>query len=187
MASTISDRELVARCRAGDQQAWAELVERFSRYVYAISVQAFRLPDADAEDVFQEVFARAYEHLDSLRDDAAVRPWLAQLTRRLCIDRLRAAARERPVSDEELEPAESEETLAELEEALMVHEALAGTPEHCREILDRFFARDESYRTIGEALQLPPGTIASRISRCLAKLRELLEGRIDRPSASSSR
>src|SRR5947208_13812097 len=187
MASTISDRELVARCRAGDQQAWAELVERFSRYVYAISVQAFRLPDADAEDVFQEVFARAYEHLDSLRDDAAVRPWLAQLTRRLCIDRLRAAARERPVSDEELEPTESEETLVELEEALMVHEALAGTPEHCREILDRFFARDESYRTIGEALQLPPGTIASRISRCLARLRALLEGRIDRPPASSSR
>src|SRR3954465_827562 len=91
MASTLGDRELVARCRAGDQQAWSELVERFSRYVYAIAVQAFRLPEADAEDVFQEVFARAYQHLDKLRDDAAVRPWLAQLTRRLCIDRLRAA------------------------------------------------------------------------------------------------
>jgi RNA polymerase sigma factor (sigma-70 family) len=187
MASTISDRELVARCRAGDQQAWAELVERFSRYVYAISVQAFRLPEADAEDVFQEVFARAYEHLDGLRDDAALRPWLGQLTRRLCIDRLRAAARERPVSEEELESAASDETLAVLEDALTVHEALAETPEHCREILDRFFARDESYRTIGEALELPPGTIASRISRCLGRLRELLEGRIDRDSTSSSR
>jgi len=63
MAQTLSDSELVARCRSGDQQAWAELVDRFSRYVYAISVQAFRLPEADAEDVFQEVFARAYEHL----------------------------------------------------------------------------------------------------------------------------
>src|SRR3989442_1514502 len=87
MAQTLSDSELVARCRSGDQQAWAELVDRFSRYVYAISVQAFRLPEADAEDVFQEVFARAYEHLDGLRDDAAVRPWLGQLTRRLFIDR----------------------------------------------------------------------------------------------------
>src|SRR3954468_16852081 len=76
MASTLSDSQLVARCRAGDQQAWAELVERFSRYVYAIAVQAFRLSDADAEDVFQEVFARAYQHLDKLRDDAAVRPRL---------------------------------------------------------------------------------------------------------------
>src|SRR5947208_3343726 len=116
MAAAISDRELVARCRAGNQQAWAELVERFSRYVYAISVQAFRLSDADAEDVFQEVFARAYQHLDSLRDDAAVRPWLAQLTRRLCIDRLRATAREQPVPEEELEDAGTDEMLTLLEE-----------------------------------------------------------------------
>ena len=127
MAQTLSDSELVARCRSGDQQAWAELVDRFSRYVYAISVQAFRLSDADAEDVFQEVFARAYEHLDGLRDDAAVRPWLAQLTRRLCIDRLRATSRERPTADEELDLAGSEETLTMLEDALTVHEALAAT------------------------------------------------------------
>src|SRR5947199_1279486 len=187
MAQTLSDSELVARCRSGDQQAWAELVDRFSRYVYAISVQAFRLSDADAEDVFQEVFARAYEHLDRLRDDAAVRPWLAQLTRRLCIDRLRASSRERPTADEELELAGSEETLTMLEEALTVHEALAATPEHCREILDRFFARDETYRTIGEALDLPAGTIASRISRCLARLRECLEGRTQPGPPSSFR
>jgi RNA polymerase sigma factor (sigma-70 family) len=187
MAQALTDSELVARCRAGDQQAWAELVDRFSRYVYAISVQAFRLSDADAEDVFQEVFARAYQHLDGLRDAAAVRPWLAQLTRRLCIDRLRASARERPTADEELELAGSEETLTFLEEALTVHEALAEVPEHCREIIDRFFARDESYKTIGEALDLPSGTIASRISRCLARLRELLEGRNDAGPASGSR
>jgi RNA polymerase sigma factor (sigma-70 family) len=187
MAQTLSDSQLVARCRSGDQQAWAELVERFSRYVYAISVQAFRLPDADAEDVFQEVFARAYENLDRLRDDAAIRPWLAQLTRRLCIDRLRAASRERPTADEDLELGGSEETLTMLEEALTVHEALAAAPEHCREILDRFFARDESYRTIGEALDLPAGTIASRISRCLSRLREFLEGRTQPDTPSSSR
>jgi RNA polymerase sigma factor (sigma-70 family) len=187
MASTLSDSELVSRCRAGDQQAWAELVERFSRYVYAISVQAFRLPESDAEDVFQEVFARAYQHLDKLRDDSAVRPWLAQLTRRLCIDRLRATARERPVSDEELVDVGSDETLALLDEALTVHEALAAAPEHCRDILDRFFARDESYKTIGEALELPSGTIASRISRCLARLREHFEGRSSAPPPSGDR
>src|SRR3954462_7330169 len=187
MASTLSDRELVARCRAGDQAAWGELVERFSRYVYAISVQAFRLPEPDAEDVFQEVFARAYQHLDKLRDDAAVKPWLAQLTRRLCIDRLRASARERPVADEELATAEPDETLAFLDEALAVHEALAAAPEHCREILDRFFARDESYKTIATALDLPSGTIASRISRCLARLRDHFEGRSSGPATSGGR
>src|SRR5439155_20811310 len=132
MAQTLSASELVARCRSGDQQAWAELVDRFSRYVYAISVQAFRLPEADAEDVFQEVFARAYEHLDKLRDDAAVRPWLAQLTRRLCIDPLRATSRERPVADDELDAVEAEETLALLDEALSVHEALDAAQELCR-------------------------------------------------------
>ena len=163
------------------------LVDRFSRYVYGIAVQGFRLQPHEAEDVFQEVFARAYERLDSLRDDEALRPWLAQLTRRLCIDRLRSTARERPAGEQELEPAGTDETLALVEEALTVHGALAESPEHCREILDRFFARDESYRTIGEALDLPAGTIASRISRCLARLRELLEGRTGPDQPSSSR
>jgi RNA polymerase sigma factor (sigma-70 family) len=168
--------DLVRRCREGDHVAWAELVQRYSRYVYAISMQAYRLPVQDAEDVFQEVFARAYEHLDRLRDDAAIQPWLGQLTRRLCVDRLRAAAREGPV-EADIEPAGVDDTLAMLDDALAVHEALAAAPEHCREVLDRFFCRDESYSTIGSALELPPGTIASRISRCLVRMRELLEGK----------
>src|SRR5712691_4969081 len=175
MLTQLSDTALVGRCRSGDSEAWSELVERFSRYVYAISVQAFRLSSHDAEDVFQEVFARAYEHLDKLRDDDAIRPWLGQLTRRLCIDRLRVASREFPA--DEIEPGDVDETLAQIDEAVAVHEALRAAPEHCREVLDRFFCRDESYTTIGLALDLPAGTIASRISRCLARMRELLEGK----------
>jgi RNA polymerase sigma factor (sigma-70 family) len=178
----LTDGQLVARCRTGDPEAWNELVERFSRYVYAISVQAFKLSEHDAEDVFQEVFARAYEHLPKLRDDEAIRPWLAQLTRRLCIDRLRAGAHEQP--EEFVEQMEVDETIAKLDEALAVHEALAILPDGCQDILDRFFARDESYRMIGEALELPAGTIASRISRCLAKLRVEIEGRTSPSSAS---
>lgn len=171
-----TDAQLVARCRAGDDDAWRELVERFSRYVYAIIIQAFRLPNHDAEDVFQEVFARAYENLHKLENDESVRPWLAQLTRRLCIDTLRAGAREGPADEALEEPADAEDRIARLDEALSVHEALATLPENCQEILDRFFARDESYRLIGEALDLPSGTIASRISRCLVKLKIELEG-----------
>jgi RNA polymerase sigma factor (sigma-70 family) len=178
----LTDAQLVARCRLGDHTAWNELVERFSRYVYAITVQAFKLPDHDAEDVFQEVFTRAYEHLDKLRDDEAIRPWLAQLTRRLCIDRLRAGAQEQP--EDVVEPADADDTVARLDEALAVHEALAILPDNCQDILDRFFARDESYRTIAEALDIPSGTIASRISRCLAKLRVQMEGR--NPGESTS-
>jgi RNA polymerase sigma factor (sigma-70 family) len=183
MVTSLSDAKLVARCRTGDEAAWSELVTRFSRYVYAIVGQGFGLRNDDAEDVFQEVFARTYQHLDRLRDDEAIRPWIAQLTRRLCIDRLRAGAREQ-LTDAEIEPDELDETLETLDDALTVHEALGQLPENCQQILDRFFARDESYQTIGAALDIPAGTIASRISRCLAKMRELLEGREQAPDAS---
>jgi RNA polymerase sigma factor (sigma-70 family) len=176
VADIATDAQLVSRCRDGEQAAWNELVERFSRYVYAICHQAFRLPPEDAEDVFQEVFARVYEHLDRLRSDDAIRPWIAQLTRRLCIDRLRSGGRERP-ADEELELAAVDEVLAGRDEALTVRACLDAVGDPCREILDRFFCRDESYKAIGDALDLPAGTIASRISRCLAKVRVELEGR----------
>jgi RNA polymerase sigma factor (sigma-70 family) len=176
VAVPVSDAELVQRCRAGDESAWHELVERFSRYVYAICVQAFRLSPHDAEDVFQEVFARVFEHLGRLRSDDAIRPWIAQLTRRLCIDRLRGGNRELPAELED-EAAGVDETLAALDDALTVRAGLDAVGDPCREILDRFFCRDESYKVIGEALELPAGTIASRISRCLAKLRAHLEGR----------
>ena len=179
---TLTDAELVQRCREGDADAWAELVNRFSRYVYAGCVKGFRLGDEDAEDVFQEVFTRVYTRLDTLRDDAAVRPWIAQLTRRLCLDTLASGSREQP-ADVELTP-EQERTLEELDEASDVREALAVLPEPCREILDRFFARDQSYRTISAELDLPSGTIASRIARCLRKLRDELEGRSE-PSEGS--
>jgi RNA polymerase sigma factor (sigma-70 family) len=174
---TSTDAQLVARCRAGEPDAWNELVERFSRYVYAICVQAFRLSPHDAEDVFQDVFARVYVNLDKLRSDDAVRPWIAQLTRRLCIDRMRAGRRESPADVDELDDREAEETIGSIDEAMAVRAGLDAVGEPCREILDRFFARDESYRSIGDALGLPAGTVASRISRCLTKLRVELEGR----------
>jgi len=178
VTEVATDAQLVSRCRNGDEAAWNELVERFSRYVYAICTKAFRLPPQDAEDVFQEVFARVYLHLDRLRSDEAIRPWIAQLTRRLCIDRLRSGVRESPADLDGFEPAGLDETLAGLDEALTVRACLDAVGDPCREILDRFFCRDESYQSIGDALDLPAGTIASRISRCLAKMKVELEGRI---------
>jgi len=176
MEASLSDSALVARCRTGDESAWAELVNRFSRYVYAIATQGFGLRADDAEDVFQEVFARTYEHLDRLRDDAAIRPWIAQLTRRLSIDRIRAGSREQ-LSDEEIEPTGLDGPFDRLDDALAVRDAMGDLSESCQEILDRFFARDESYQTIGAALEIPSGTIASRISRCLEKVRSEIDGR----------
>lgn len=182
--SSLPDAELVRACRAGEAEAWNELVERYSRYVYAIAVRGFRLSDDDAEDVFQDVFTRIYLRLDSLRDDAALRPWIAQLTRRRCLDAVASKGRETPV-EEEVMAAEESTDLADVEEAFAVREALGGLSEACQDILDRFFARDQSYRTIAEELEIPSGTIASRIARCLGRLRNELEGR--NPPAEGSR
>ena len=176
MAVEQTDAQLVSRCREGDAAAWNEFVERFSRYVYAICGRGFRLAQHDAEDVFQEVFARAFERLSELRSDDAVRPWLAQLTRRLCIDKLRLLARDTTTDAEPDEP-EVADVLAQLDEARAVRAALDKVGDPCREILDRFFCRDESYHTIGDSLDMPAGTIASRISRCLEKVRSELDGR----------
>jgi RNA polymerase sigma-70 factor (ECF subfamily) len=180
-----ADAQLVARCRTGDDDAWRELVDRFSRYVNAIVTQVYGLRGHDAEDAFQDVFARAWERLHTLRTDDAVRPWIAQLTRRICIDRLRGSGREVVVEEPPEEAVEAK--LAELDEAMDVHAALARLQPECREIIDRFFLRDESYRTIADSLDLPPGTVASRISRCLGKLREELEGRNPDRTASGEK
>jgi len=172
--SALPDGDLVRACRAGDADAWNELVERFSRYVYAIAVRGFRLSEEDAEDVFQDVFTRIYLRLDTLRDDSAVRPWIAQLTRRRCLDALSSKGREMS-ADEDTLMAEESADLTDVEEAFAVREALGGLSDNCQDILDRFFAQDQSYRTIGEVLSLPAGTIPSRISRCLGRLRPELE------------
>lgn len=167
-----TDAELVALCRVGDDRAWTELVDRYARYVHAIASRVYRLPHTDAEDVFQEVFARIYERLDSLRDDDALRPWIAQTARRCSVDALRRSGRELSVA---APPEGVDESLARLDEALAVRAALEDLSPECREVLDRFFYRDESYLTIGVELELPAGTIASRISRCLVRLKDRLE------------
>jgi RNA polymerase sigma-70 factor (ECF subfamily) len=172
--TTLPDADLVRGCRAGETEAWNELVERYSRYVYAIAVRGFRLSEEDAEDVFQDVFTRVYTRLDTLRNDSAVRPWIAQLARRRCIDAL-AAKRDVPAEDVVIDEGSSD--LSDVEEAFEVREALARLSDTCQDIIDRFFTQDQSYKTIADELDIPSGTIASRIARCLGRLRDELEGR----------
>jgi RNA polymerase sigma factor (sigma-70 family) len=185
-----TDAELVARCRAGDDAAWAALVDRYARYVHAIVTRVYRLEQHDAEDVFQDVFARIFERLDTLRDADALKPWIAQTARNCAVDTLRRSGRELPVDEV---PETGEDGQAQLDDALSVHAALDRLSPECHEILDRFFCRDESYRTIGTDLELPSGTVASRIARCLSRLRDLLEpvpatvrGRKSAPSTSGT-
>ena len=187
-ARSVPDEVLVSRCRTGDQEAWSELVDRFGRYVWAIAFRGYRLSRPDAEDVFQEVFSRTYEHLAELRNDAAIRAWIGQVTRHCSLNRLRTEPGKElglepfppehgQVSvDDEQEVSADEQLLAELREAQSVHEALARLGDPCQDILNRFFLQNQPYRIIGEALDIPVGTVSSRISRCLDKLRVELDG-----------
>jgi RNA polymerase sigma-70 factor (ECF subfamily) len=186
-SSSIADAELVARCRAGDQAAWEALVRRHSGLVAAIVRGGFRLAPADAEDVFQEVFTRLYMRLDGLREGQAVRGWIAQVARNVALDHIRRSGRE-VATGEPVDEHAFHEPLRDVDEALSVRAALERLPAHQREILDRFFARDQSYDTIGGELGIPPGTIASRISRALAALRVEWEGARGRsgPAGTSS-
>jgi RNA polymerase sigma-70 factor (ECF subfamily) len=186
LAHSLTDEELVRRCRAGDARAWEVLVERHSRYVHGLLRHGFRLQGHAAEDVFQEVFTRVYLRLDSVRDASALRAWIGQVTRHAALDWLRKHSNEVLVEEAPDDAAAYDEPLAAVEQAMIVRDAVGRLPEHQQEILDRFFARDESYRTIGLALDLPAGTIASRISRALAALRRELreDGRTPAPVAS---
>jgi RNA polymerase sigma-70 factor (ECF subfamily) len=168
----LRDASLVRRCRDGDEAAWVAIVERFSAYVYAIA-NRFRLREDGVEDVYQEVFMRVFTRLDSLRDDAALKPWIAQLTRRAAIDRLRSDVREAPTLDPERLPGDEPEW-EQLEQAMTVYRALDDLPSPYREAISLFFLEDRSYRTISETLGVSAGTVASRISRGLAMLREVL-------------
>jgi RNA polymerase sigma-70 factor, ECF subfamily len=175
LTSASTDGQIVAACRAGDQDAWRALIERFDRYVLGIIRHGYRVPAQDAEDVFQEIFTKAYRRLDDLRNDDAIGPWLAGIARHTCLSRLRTRVDE-PVETLE-EPVDDGVGMELLDRAMDVDAALQQLPETCRDILDRFFRLDQPYSQIAQELGLPAGTVASRISRCLSRLRVQLEGR----------
>jgi RNA polymerase sigma-70 factor (ECF subfamily) len=173
---TAAGSRLVDGCRADDAACWRELVETYSRYVNAIAVRGFRLSQTDAEDVFQEVFARTWRNLDRIHDDEALRPWIAQVTRRLCVDRLRAAKRVTlEAEDGAMANLPASDELGRIDLALDVREALSRLSPDCQDVVDRFFTRDQSYAQISEQTGIAQGTIGSRISRCLTRLRTELQ------------
>jgi RNA polymerase sigma factor (sigma-70 family) len=170
---------LVARARAGDQHAWDEIIERYAALVWG-TCRRFRLSDADAHDVGQNVWLRLVEHLPSLREPAALPGWLATTTRRECLRVQRGGwDRDRELLDSELDRAADEET-TRVDEALLaaerehlVREAFAQLPEQCRRLLT-LLVRDPPmpYSEISALLDIPVGSIGPTRARYLAKLRE---------------
>jgi RNA polymerase sigma factor (sigma-70 family) len=164
---------LVARARAGDREAWHEIVERYSPLVWSVCVR-YRLTAADADDVGAMVWLRLVERLDSLRDPAALPGWLATTTRRECVNLLRV--RDRYTGYDEDDPADpgpaSDEWLLTQERHLALRAAFAELSEQCRRLLSLLFSDPPTpYGTISSTLGLPIGGIGPNRQRCLDKLR----------------
>lgn len=100
MTGNLDDKTLIERAAAGNERAFATLVERYERLVVSVVRSEIRrgAQAADGDDVVQEVFALAWQRLDTLRDPARFRPWLLQITRRSVIDHARKVGR-RPTLD----------------------------------------------------------------------------------------
>jgi len=167
---------LLLMASAGDEGAWAALVQRFTARIRSVA-RMHRLAHHDAEDIVQTTWLRLLEHLEQVRDPAAVGAWLHTTARRESLRVLRGGARERPTDDEVLaaRPAEGDDAAAGLEaaerrDALVA--ALAELPEHQSRLLRLMVSEPApSYTEISRALSMPIGSIGPTRQRGVERLR----------------
>ena len=169
--------DLITRARDGDRQAWDALVDRYAPLIWAIC-RRYRLDRADAEHVGQSVWLRLLEHLEKIRDPAALAGWLATTAQRECIRVLRTRrphpARYAPyagdVPDDQSGTAGQELFAAERDAAL--REALARLPASCQRLMALLCADPPvPYAEVSTRLGIAVGSIGSCRGRCLEKLR----------------
>ena len=171
---------LVQRLRAGDAQAFEELVRTYQHRIFGVALRMLGNA-AEAEDIAQEVFLRVHRSVAEFRGEAKLSTWLYAITSRLCLNRLDTAERrhgrqgddalDRVPSDAASAEASLERT--ELEAAL--HEAIAGLPHDRRIVVVLRDVEGLSYEEIAEALGLEPGTVRSRLHRARLDLKAKLE------------
>jgi len=168
---------LVEAASKGDEQAWAELVERFARLVWSVA-RAHGLSEADAADVCQTTWLRLVEHIDRLRQPESVGSWLITAARRESYRVLRDLDREVPTEDVDEHddrpwPPAGSRPAGEPHTGLWA--AFTELPDRCRRLL-RVWATavDVGYPEIASALGIPVGSIGPTRARCLEQLRGLL-------------
>lgn len=177
----ILDELLALRCRRGDLGAWKDLVGRYERrLLYFIR----RLVDAerDAWDVLQQTWTEALRSVASLREPRAVKTWLYRIARNQAISHRRRAGA--GPEFESTDPAEldavpddaPDESWAAAEAAEHVHAALARISLAHREVLTLHFLEDAPVEEIAAVLNLPAGTVKSRLFYAKRALRAALAG-----------
>lgn len=176
------DAALVERSRNGDQDAYAELVTRYqaiaARTAYVITGTA-----SDAEDVAQDAFVKAYYALDRFRAGAPFRPWLLRIVANEAINRRKAAGRRPTVGLSVVEDRASGDTALSPEASALARErrelvldALRQMREEDRLVIAYRYFFDLSEIEMAEALGVARGTVKSRLSRAIARLRAVMEG-----------
>ncbi|GAA2792973.1 sigma-70 family RNA polymerase sigma factor [Kribbella solani] len=165
----------MARVRAGESAAYGELVNRHAPVAKRTAV--FLGAGADADDVVQEAFVKAYRGLAGFRDGAPFRPWLLRIvaneTRNLMRTRGRRSRREELAAplDVVLDPAEEAVSLERRTELLSAVRAL---PEPMRLVVTCRYLLDLDEAETAAVLGWPRGTVKSRLHRALGRLREAL-------------
>ncbi len=174
------DAELIGLAKDGDVRAYGELVDRYRdlafRTAYLITRSA-----ADAEDAAQDAFVKAYYALERFRAGESFRPWILRIVSNEAKNRTRSARRreglalhaawDRPSGDAAPSP---EAAVIDRETAEELLEALAGLKEDDRLIIAYRYFLQLSEAETATALDIRPGTVKSRLSRALARLRDRL-------------
>jgi len=191
------EEALVRRAAAGDRDAFAPLVETYQKQVYNLALRMTGSPD-DALDLSQETFLRAWRGLPSYRAGAAFSTWLYRLAANVCIDFLRHRRREKtvPLCAPDGEGGEAglpspvpdalAQTLARFERE-QVARALSQLEPDYRIALTLRAVDGLSYAEIAAALDIPAGTVKSRIARAREKMRVLLQKNGNQSASPSSK
>jgi RNA polymerase sigma-70 factor (ECF subfamily) len=171
---------LVNRARAGDRQAYGELVERFQPTVYAVALARLRNP-SEAQELAQEVFVHVLTKLDQLRDAQCFAGWLRQITVRMAINRLTRRGPCHGAEPEVLDGVANNDAgplddLVRAEQRAELWEGLGRLKELDRETLVAFYIQGRSLRQMSRQFETPVGTIKRRLHVARNRLREQLEG-----------